>query len=534
MARFRLSTLIVSLVLLLTITVGLVHAQRPLPGTRSQATPLGNTFTYQGYLQQDGKPFNGTVRLRFSLWDQEKDGKQVGLIVEALTVQVSDGLFTVNLNLGDVFHGEQRWLEVAVYNPATHGYTVLEPRQPLTAVPYAIYSRYAPWSGLQGVPPGLADGDDDTLGDLSATAGQVPQWNGSAWVAAAPSSGSGLTPGLGLRVSEDQFDVDFAGSGSENTVARSDHAHTGIYALTGHDHAGVYALSSHTHDGSDINGAVSKAHTADAVPWSGVSDVPEDLADGDSDTLGSLTAEEGQVPQWNGSAWVAAALSGGGGTGDHFGESWSGENAGAGLSITNSAGNGLYVESGSADASAVYAYNGAGGPALYMRSTSGNIMEAYGSDPERCIFYFENDGDFLLKGRIYESSADFAEMLPAEEGLEPGDVLAISEDGTLVRSTAAYQSSVAGVYSTEPGFVGGAGPGDDLTGKVPLAIMGVVPVKASAENGAIRPGDLLVASSIPGHAMRAGGNPPLGTAIGKALAGLSEDTGIIRMLVTLH
>jgi hypothetical protein len=82
--------------------------------------------------------------------------------------------------------------------------------------------------------------------------------------------------------------------------------------------------------------------------------------------------------------------------------------------------------------------------------------------------------------------------------------------------------------------VGGAGDDADLTGKVPLAIAGVVPVKASAENGPIRPGDLLVASSSPGHAMRAGDEPPIGTIIGKALEGLDSGTGLIQMLVMLQ
>ena len=52
----------------------------------------------------------------------------------------------------------------------------------------------------------------------------------------------------------------------------------------------------------------------------------------------------------------------------------------------------------------------------------------------------------------------------------------------------------------------------------------------------IRPGDLLVASSTPGHAMRAEPNPPQGTVIGKALEKLdaSRGTGFIKMLVTLQ
>ncbi len=69
---------------------------------------------------------------------------------------------------------------------------------------------------------------------------------------------------------------------------------------------------------------------------------------------------------------------------------------------------------------------------------------------------------------------------------------------------------------------------------MPLAVVGIVPVKVSAENGPIRPGDLLVASSTPGHAMKAGPNPRRGTVIGKALEGLEEGTGVIQMLVMLR
>jgi hypothetical protein len=55
----------------------------------------------------------------------------------------------------------------------------------------------------------------------------------------------------------------------------------------------------------------------------------------------------------------------------------------------------------------------------------------------------------------------------------------------------------------------------------------------TAENGTIAPGDLLVTSGTPGHAMRHD-DPPPGTVVGKALEGLSQGTGVITMLVTLQ
>ncbi len=151
------------------------------------------------------------------------------------------------------------------------------------------------------------------------------------------------------------------------------------------------------------------------------------------------------------------------------------------------------------------------------------------------VFKVEEDGDVFADGTYSSPAADFAELLPAAADLEPGDVLAISPKGILTRSTQAYQSSVVGVYSTRPGFLGGAVGGADDRGKAPLAMVGVVPVKASAENGPIQPGDLLTTSSTPGHAMRCEGvELCFGRSLGKAMEGLESGTGVIMMLVMLQ
>lgn len=67
---------------------------------------------------------------------------------------------------------------------------------------------------------------------------------------------------------------------------------------------------------------------------------------------------------------------------------------------------------------------------------------------------------------------------------------------------------------------------------VPLAITGIVHVKATMETGEISPGDLLTSSSKPGYAMKAK-NPEIGTVIGKSLESLDEE-GMVKILVTLQ
>jgi hypothetical protein len=163
---------------------------------------------------------------------------------------------------------------------------------------------------------------------------------------------------------------------------------------------------------------------------------------------------------------------------------------------------------------------------------AGQVITAYDQHGTKM---FNVSGNGIVSAVAYLTwGADMAEMLPAVEGLGPGDVLVIGPDGKLIRSTQAYQSSVAGVYSTQPGFVAGKPVEGETPGSIPLAMGGVVPVKVSAENGAIQPGDLLVASATPGHAMKAGPNPPQGTVIGKALEKWDTGVGSIKMLAVLQ
>jgi hypothetical protein len=172
--------------------------------------------------------------------------------------------------------------------------------------------------------------------------------------------------------------------------------------------------------------------------------------------------------------------------------------------------------------------------AWYMGGTHSDATWDPGAGGTRQMT-LDGAGNLRVRGYVIGGGADFAEMLPAaEDGLERGDVLAIGPDGSLVKTTEPYQASVAGVFSSKPAFLGGAGEGEDLAGKVPLAVVGIVPVKATAEAGAIRPGDRLVASGTPGHAMRGGSESPIGTVIGKALSSLDSGSGTIRMLVVLQ
>ncbi|MCB0668198.1 MAG: hypothetical protein KDC80_20370 [Saprospiraceae bacterium] len=183
----------------------------------------------------------------------------------------------------------------------------------------------------------------------------------------------------------------------------------------------------------------------------------------------------------------------------------------------------------------VWAYNFGSGVALKAEG-NGNLIEAWDLSPVDLRFRVSNTGNVTADGTYTSPAADFAELLDAEDhsNLEPGDVLAIGENGELVKSTSAYQKTVAGVYSTKPAFVGGSPIDVEPVGKVPLAVVGIVPVKVTGQNGKIEPGDLLVASDVAGYAMKAKKKTINGTVIGKALQSLDEEFGTIKMLVVLQ
>ncbi len=102
------------------------------------AAQVGKALTYQGRLTDAGSPPYGTYDFEFRLFDALVGGAQVGPTLLSSDLLVANGLFTVRLDFGDVFTGAGRWLQISVRPGASVGaYTVLTPRQELTATPYA-------------------------------------------------------------------------------------------------------------------------------------------------------------------------------------------------------------------------------------------------------------------------------------------------------------------------------------------------------------------------------------------------------------
>lgn len=436
------------------LVVSPVSAQEPEGEINAQAL-LGTAITYQGRIAQNGTPVNGTcASISFSLYDALVGGVQVGSTQTRNNVPVVNGFFTVELDFGNVFTGDERYLQLQVTCGA--GSETLSPRQRLTAAPYAL-----------GLRPGAA---------IIGT-GTVLNLQGSGNAVTASTSGSNSR----------------AISGSATGAANP---------------AGVYGSSNST-GGWGVFGEASSA-TGTNSEVRGVTNST------DSNATGAFGLA------------INAAAAGAGVKGQNNGT--------GGYGVWGQGGNGatgVLGQTNSTTRHGVWAINSGTGVALRAEG-GGDLIQAWSQTPVDLRFRVTNTGGVFADAAYQTPAADFAEMMPAVEGLEATDVLVIGPDGRLERSTAAYQRTVVGVHSTKPAFLGGAGIGADLSGQVPLAVVGIVPVKASAENGAIQPGHMLVASDTPGHAMAAGDDAPQGTVIGKALEGLDNGVGVIQILVILQ
>ncbi|MBS0569202.1 MAG: hypothetical protein JSS28_01205 [Proteobacteria bacterium] len=162
------------------------------------AAPLGSAFTYQGQLTFNGSPASGNFDFQFALYTVGSGGTSVDTIT--LTSQtVTAGLINASLDYTDVpFNGQALWIEVSVRPAGSGTYTVLSPRQPINATPYALFAlagNQGPQgptgaAGAQG--PAGATGATGPAGAQGAAGPTGPQ--GPAGVVTLPFNGTGSDP----------------------------------------------------------------------------------------------------------------------------------------------------------------------------------------------------------------------------------------------------------------------------------------------------------------------------------------------------
>ncbi len=173
-------------------------------------------------------------------------------------------------------------------------------------------------------------------------------------------------------------------------------------------------------------------------------------------------------------------------------------------------------------------HNGASGNVAIFQSGGLNVAR------------IDKTGKGFFDGGAVTGGADMAEAFDVKgsaQTYEPGDVLIISTDSDRMveKSATPYSTLVVGVYATKPGVLMTEEKVDaDMSGKVPMGVVGVIPTKVCNENGEIHRGDLLVTSSKPGYAMKADPDKVRpGQVIGKALQEFAGVAGKIKVLVNV-
>jgi hypothetical protein len=183
---------------------------------------------------------------------------------------------------------------------------------------------------------------------------------------------------------------------------------------------------------------------------------------------------------------------------------------------------------------------------LSANGTGGGLLQLTKGDGSTSITL---DADVSGEGRIttqvlqITGGSDLSEQFDIKAmhaELKAGMIVSIDPDqpGQLVTSTRAYDKTVAGIVSGAGGVKTGMLMGQRGTaadGKHPVALTGRVYCWVDADQGAIRPGDLITTSDLPGYGMKVQDHQKAqGATIGKAMTKLENGRGLVLVLVSLQ
>jgi hypothetical protein len=121
----------------------------------AHAAPLGTAFTYQGQLKASGEVATGLYDFEACLFDSPGGPTALVCATPFDNVPVEDGVFTIELDFGAAFAGQERYLELRVRpGDSVASHTALSPRQLIRPAPEALHARAlaaAAQSGLPGI-----------------------------------------------------------------------------------------------------------------------------------------------------------------------------------------------------------------------------------------------------------------------------------------------------------------------------------------------------------------------------------------------
>jgi hypothetical protein len=456
-------------------------------------------FTYQGQIKRAGALFDGTCNMRFTLWDAATAGVQQASYIVPAPVTVSDGVFAVEVDFGAQFKGDARWIQTETQCADDAGYTTL-PRVALTAVPYALYSA-APW--VTAISNTIYyNGGNVGIGTTSPTSKlEIAAQDGLAI--------TGFQPFLTLRDTNNANKRSVIQGADGRIIFYPDSFIGGVPAMMIDNVSGNVGIGT-------INPAA-KLQVLDSGSGIGVygtSATGSGVVGVSGSWVGVYGESASQTAVWGKSTTASGVVGSSGSYVGVWGESTSFE--------------GVRGVSHNVDHGGVVGVNdAAGGVAVYGIAPNGGYAAWFNGRTKTNVLEITGGSDLAEQFNISEDKAD------------PGTLLIIdaANPGHLTISLRAYDTRVAGIVSgagdIKPGLT--LHQAGIMEGNTEVAIAGRVYVKATAVNGAIKPGDLLTTSDVAGYAMKATDrDQAYGAVIGKAMTGLDKGEGLVLVLVNLQ
>ncbi|MBO6740012.1 MAG: hypothetical protein JJ916_09150 [Phycisphaerales bacterium] len=317
-------------------------------GAAASLSSAQNLFTYQGTLNDNGAPADGTYDFRFTLWDDQTIGApdtQLGFTNPRSGVPVENGVFSVQLDMGttDFSTAAGRYLQIEVRPSGGGGpYTTLNPRTPIDFAPRSIFSLGAEVAERltlpyvqNGFPASSSSGifnitNIDTSGYAIGADG--PTWGlvgfGGDYSSFPPIQTPAGVFGIGERVgtggSSDTgsgiYGITSTGNGGEFTVLSTNSGNALRARTAGSGHAGLFERAALT--GSTAALRVTNASTSSSA-YGVHSTITSTSPGGNSTALRGENRGEGflGIGVWgshNGSGWGIYGTSGSGGLAGNF------------------------------------------------------------------------------------------------------------------------------------------------------------------------------------------------------------------------
>jgi hypothetical protein len=498
-------------------------------------------FTYQGSLTDGSNPANGNFQMQFKLFDAVSGGTQIGSTVSDVAVTAANGVFKARLDFGaSAFTGSNRWLEIAVRHNSGEAYVTLSPREQIASSPYSVRTLSAAAAdSLAASCVGCVTSSQIASVNGSAVTGTIP-------LASVPTGSTNYIQNSNSPQAASNFNISGngiiggrvgIGTGIPTTKLEVvDPVRQLRFGPTAADNGG-YLISTAPHQAIISGGG----------KW----EVPNWIA---RDAVASMTAH-----QFGGIEFYTNE-------GLTVGSSYSPNQrmkitAGGDVGIgTTTPGYRLDVIGGvrsRLNESTHFVAETTGGTnswaALFLRTPSqgwmlgtsrdfnNNEFYIYDETTGRRPFSIQTSGIVAVRVLQITGGSDLAESfeISPTDSPAPGMVVAIDpvHPAKLILARGEYNRRVAGVISGANGLAAGMLL-PDLQGadrSMPVALSGRVWVYADATRHAIRVGDLLTTSGLPGHTMRARDlKKANGAVLGKAMTRLESGTGLVLMLVTLQ